>query len=107
MAQKKNLLSRFRLVYRRSSPLLKASVIACIVLAIIALVVIRDSIVKTRAAAEEERIRAAKIQQENAELEKINQQKGSIEWNEQVAQDQLGLLPEGAEIITFEQEQGN
>ena len=96
---------RIRFIYRRSSPLLKCVVLTCIVLALVALLVIGAAIQQTRAAKEADRARAAQIEQENAKIEEMNSQKGTIEWIRKIARDKLGLLPEGAEIITPQQEQ--
>ena len=107
MANSTNPFRRVRLVFRHSSPLLKCVVLTCIVLAIVALLVIGAAIQKTQAAREADRARAAQMEQENAQMERINAQKGTIDWIKQIAQDKLGLLPEGAEIITPETKQAD
>ena len=107
MANPTNPFRRVRLVFRRSSPLLKCVVLTCIVLAIVALLVIGAAIRKTQDAREADRARAAQKEQQNAQMEQINAQKGTIEWVKRIAQDKLGLLPEGAEIITPETEKAD
>ena len=92
MANPTNPFRRVRLVFRRSSPLLKCVVLTCIVLAIVALLVIGAAIRKTQDAREADRARAAQKEQENAQMEQINAQKGTIEWVKRIAQDKLGLL---------------
>ena len=84
MANLPNPFRRVRLVFRHSSPLLKCVVLTCIVLAIVALLVIGSAIRKTQAAREADRARAAQMEQENAQMEKINAQKGTIEWIKQI-----------------------
>ena len=91
---------RIRLVYRRSSPLLKCVVAGCIVLAVITLLVIRSAILKEREREEINRARAARQEQENARLEAIMEQEGSVEWNETIAREELDMLPGGSEVIT-------
>ena len=68
MANRKNPFSRIRLVYRRSSPLLKCVVLAAIVLATAALLTIHFSIRQTRQETDELRAQAARLEQENQEL---------------------------------------
>ena len=91
---------RIRLVYRRSSPLLKCAVAGCIILAVITLLVIRSAILKERAQEEADRAKAAQKEQENARLEAIMEQEGSVEWNETIAREELDMLPGGSEVIT-------
>lgn len=96
----KNPFRRIRLVYRRSSPLLKCVVIGCIVLAIGALLTIGTFIQKAKDREEAARAEAARIEQENAQLEENLEQVGSIDWVEKTAREEKGLLPDGSEVIT-------
>ena len=107
MADTRNPLKRIRLVYRRSSPLLKGIVLGCIVLAIVALLCIGGAIAQTREKREAERARAAQLEQENQKLSEDISQMGTIEGILRIAQERLGLLPEGAQIITPQQDQPN
>lgn len=102
MTNSSNPFSRIRLVYRRSSPLLKCVVLGCIVLALVALLVIRAQILQAQEIKEAERAEAAQLEQENAQLEENIAQKGTREGIMQFAQDHLGLLPPGSEIIVPE-----
>lgn len=100
MVNPRNPFHRIRLVYRRSSPLLKCVVLSCIVLALVALLVIRGAILETRAEAEAKRAEAAKKEQQNAQLEDDLSLQGTIEGIKRVAQEKLGFLPSGSEIIS-------
>lgn len=104
MANPRSPFHRIRLVYRRSSPLLKCVVLSCIVLALVALLVIRGTIQDVRQEREAKRAEAAKKEQENAQLEENISQQGTNEWFEKIARDELGFLPEGSEIITPERD---
>ena len=99
MAQKRNLFRRIRLVYRRSSPLLKCVVLACIILCTVALFVIRAAILDTRA--EEERLRnyAAYLEQQNEQVAEDMAQLGTIEGIRQIAMRELGLVDPDAEFF--------
>ena len=107
MAETRNPFKRIRLVYRRSSPLLKGVVIGCIVLAMVALIVIGSAIVQEREKREADRALAAQLEQENRKLNEDISQLGTIEGIQRIARERLGLLPEGAQIITPQQDQPN
>ena len=100
MAQKRNLFHRVRVVYRRSSTLLKCVVLVSIILSTVALIAIRASILNTRA--EEERLRkqAAYLEQENSQLEEDISQLGTIEGILQIAKQRLGLVDPDSEFFT-------
>ncbi len=88
----KNILSRFRLVYRHSSPLLKCVVLAAIVLSIAALLTLRSSILQTRAQTEQLRDHAAVLEQENQQLEKSIAELGTVQSIKRIATQELGLV---------------
>jgi len=95
----RNPFRRIRLVYRRSSPLLKCVVIGCILLAIITLLTIGGFIQNAKDREEAARKQAAEKERENAQLEEDLQQQGTIEWIIKIAREKLGLLPEDSELI--------
>ena len=100
MAQKRNLFHRVRVVYRRSSTLLKCVVLVSIILSTVALIAIRASILNTQA--EEERLRkqAAYLEQENSQLEEDISLLGTIEGILQIAKQRLGLVDPDSEFFT-------
>lgn len=96
----KNPLRRIRLVYRRSSTLLKCVVLAAILLSTAALITIRTSILQTQARTEELRAQAAILEQENSRLTKSIAELGTIESIKSIATAQLGLVDPGTEFFT-------
>ena len=92
MANRKVFLGRFRLVYRRSSPLLKCAVLATIVLCTVALLTMGASIRQMRQTTDELRNQAAKLEQENQKLEKSIAELGTIQSIKRIAGEELGLV---------------
>lgn len=102
MAQR-NPLSRIRLVYRRSSTLVKCVVLAALVLCTLALLTLRHAILDTKNQLEITRKKAAALERENARLEEAISQLGTVQSVTDLAGKLLGLvdpdtvifLPEG------------
>ena len=95
MAKFKNPLSKFKLVYRRSSPLVKILASAAIVfsmLAITALLWVRFGVEGETAKLREE---AARLEQANAALEAKIAVLGSVQGVVQIAEEELGLVNPG------------
>lgn len=92
MAMQKNFLSRIRLVYRRSSTLVKCVVLATIVLCTVTLLTLRASIADSNRQAEDLRSQAAQLEQENRKLEQEISGLGSVESVKQIANEELGLV---------------
>ena len=69
MAAKRNPFHRIRLVYRRSSTLLKCVVLATILLSTAALVILRTSIQAEKSQQAQLQEQAAQLEQENQELQ--------------------------------------
>ena len=88
----KNPLSRIRLVYRRSSTLLKCVVLGTIVVCTAALLVLRATLADQQQQQEDLRNQAAILEEENRELENRIDDLGSVQSVEQIAQDELGLV---------------
>ena len=100
MAEKKNPFSKFKMVYRRSSPLVK--ILACVaivfsMLAITALVWIRSGVEDRTALLRNE---AARLEQANSALEAKIAVLGSVQGVRQIAEEELGLVESGT--IFFE-----
>ena len=83
---------RIRLVYRRSSPLLKCVVIAAIVLSTIAILTIFFSIRRTQQDTQLLRDHAIRLQQENQQLEQELTQIGTVDSIKRIAQEELDIL---------------
>lgn len=92
MAKKNSFFSRFRLVYRRSPLLLKCVVLATILFSIAALTVIRMDIQQWQAQTNSNRVYAAQLEEENAQLETQLQQKDTVDGIKQIAEDKLDLV---------------
>ena len=83
---------RIRLVYRRSSPLLKCVVMAAIVLSAVAILTLRSSILELRGNTEDLRQEAAGLEQENQELKKNIAELGTVQSIKRIAREKLGLV---------------
>ena len=92
MAKGRKTLSRIRLVYRRSSPLLKCVVMAAIVLSTVAILALRSSILEMRSNTEQLRQEAAGLEQENQKLEKNIAELGTVQSIKRIAREKLGLV---------------
>lgn len=103
MAAKRNLLSRIRLVYRRSSTLLKCVVLTAIVLSTVCLIALRGVILETRRKTDELRIQAAELEQRNRRLERYIAGIGTVEGIKNIAADKLGLVD--PDTIIFQSEE--
>ncbi len=90
-----NLLSRVRLVYRRSSGLLKCVVLTAIVLCTVCLLALRGSLMQTQARTQSLRQEAAALQQKNQRLESYIAELGTVESVKRIAREELGLVAPG------------
>lgn len=85
-------LSRIRLVYRRSSTLVKCVVLATLVLCTLALLVLRSAILDTKGQLSQTREKAAALQWENDRLEQSISQLGTVQSVTDLAGKLLGLV---------------
>lgn len=99
MTNRNNPFSRIRLVYRRSSPLLKCVVLAAIVLSTAALLTLHFTIQQTRQRTENLRTEAAILEQENRELTEDIAQVGTLQSIKRIAMEKLGLVDPDAEFF--------
>ncbi len=99
MSHGKNPFRRIRLVYRRSSTLLKCAVLAVIVLSTVALLALSITIGQTRQDAEDLRSQAARLEQENRELTQAIAQVGTVQSIKRIAMEELGLVDPDSEIF--------
>ncbi len=99
MAEKKNPLRKFKLVYHRSSPLVKIMASAAIVfsmLAILALAWVRSSVEDKT---DQLRKEALQLEQSNAALEDQIAILGSVQGVQHIAEEELGLVQPGTIFI--------
>ncbi len=88
----KKLRSRFRIVYRPSSTLLKCVVLAAILLSTAAILVLRNAILEADQQEEALRQEAALLQQENQQLKANIAELGTVGSIKRIAGDQLNLV---------------
>ena len=93
MAQMRNPLSRYKLVYRKSSALTKIVVSAAVVLSMAALLTLHGAIDNTRERTQELRTQALALEQENTRLEQYISEHGTVQEVIRIAQEKLGLVP--------------
>ena len=99
MANRFNPFSRIRLVYRRSSLLLKCVVLVAILLSTAALLTIRYSIRSSQQELEQLRNQAARLEQENQQLDQQTGELGTVDSIKQIAQEELDLVDPDAIIF--------
>lgn len=94
---------RVRLVYRRSSPLLKVAILALVVLCMAALLGLRAAILNVQAGTDALRSKAASLEQENSRLEEYIEDLGTVDSVRRIAREELGLVD--PDTIVFQPEQ--
>ena len=99
MSNRKNPFSRIRLVYRRSSTLLKCVVLAAIVLATAALLTIHFSIRQQQQDLDQLRTQAARIEQSKQTLNEWIDEAGTVHSIKRIATEELGLVDPEAEFF--------
>lgn len=99
MANRKNPFSRIRLVYRRSSTLLKCVVLASILFSTAALLTLGISLQKTRQQTETLRGQAVQIQEENRQLSENIDELGTMDSVKRIASEELGLVDPDSEFF--------
>ncbi len=92
MAANNNPFRRIRLVYRRSSTLLKCVVLAAILLSTAAMVTLRFTIRQFQDRQQQLALQAAQLEQENRTLTKNIAELGTVESIKRIAREELGLV---------------
>ncbi len=100
MNAKRNPFSHIRLIYRRSSALMKCAVLAAIVLSTAALIALRISIQAEDAQQEQLHLQAAQLEQENYEITKNIAELGTVESVKRIATLELGLVDPDSQFFT-------
>jgi len=104
MAKRKDPFSRIRLVYRRSSTLLKCMVLATLVLCTVALVSLSVALHRTRQQTEDLRSQAIGLQEENRQLQEDIDQADTVDGVKKIASEELELVDPDAEFFRPEGE---
>lgn len=103
MAEKKNPFRQVRLVYKRSSLLVKCIVLAALVLSTAALLLLRGAILDAKQQEEAMRQEAIRLEQSNEALEEDISQMGSVQSIKDLAGRFLGLVDPDTVIFVPEQ----
>ena len=96
----KNPFRNIRLVYRRSSILVKSVVLSTLVLSILALVILRIAIQSQQKQTADQEYKAAVLEQENRALTKQIAELGTVESVKRIATLQLGLVDPDSQFFT-------
>lgn len=99
MASLKTPFGRIRLVYRRSSMLLKCVVLVTIVLSTVALLSLGVSIRQTRQKTENLQSQAVQLEEENQQLEQNIASIGTVESIKRIALEELDLVDPDTEFF--------
>ncbi len=102
MATKKSFFSRFRLIYRPSSPMLKCLVLATVVLSTVTLLTLGALIRDTNNNTEALRQQAGELLPENEKLQEKIDNLGTVESVKQIATEEGGLVDPGTVFFTPE-----
>ena len=102
MATHKKASRRFRLVYRRSSTIVKCVVLAALILSAIAILSIAFAMQNAKAEEEAKRQEAAFLEKENDNLNLDISGLGSLESDKSIAEKELGLVDKDTIIFTPE-----
>ena len=105
MERLKQLISRIRLVYQPSSLLLKCMLVAMVVLATVALLALRGSILQTQRSTDELRKEAAAYESENQQLQEDMGLQNTVAGILKIAKEKLGLVD--PDSVIFEPEDAN
>lgn len=92
MKKLRKFLSRIRLVYRRSSTLLKCIVLATIVLSTVTVITLNAARIKAQKREEAARAKAAALQQENQQIRDDIAILGTVDSIKKIASELLGLV---------------
>lgn len=99
MSKKKHPFSHIRIVYRRSSTLVKCAVLAAIVLSTAALIILRVSIQTAQGQQADMQMQAAQLEQENRMLTQQIAELGTVESVKRIATLKLGLVDPNSQFF--------
>ncbi len=96
-------LKRIRLVYRRSSPLVKTVVLSAIALSLVALLTLSLTIGAARSHTGDLADQAAQLEQEQQDLKDKIDKQGTLDGVKDYAEDELGLVDPDTVVIDPEE----
>ncbi len=100
MNKKRNPFSHIRIVYRRSSTLVKCVVLVTIVLSTVALLSLRISIQTAKKQQADLKLQAAQLELENRTLTQSIAELGTVESVKRIATLELGLVDPNSQFFT-------
>ena len=100
MDAKKKPFRRIRLIYRRSSTLVKCVVLAAIILSTVALLTLRFTLQSEQNKQDQLRLEQAQLEAENRALTKNIAQLGTVESVKRIATLELGLVDPDSQFFT-------
>lgn len=100
MATKKRPFRHIRLIYRRSSTLVKCVVLAAIVLSTAALLILRTSIQTAQDRQQVLQQQAAQLEQDNRRLTQYIAELGTVQSVKRIATQDLGLVDPDSQFFT-------
>lgn len=92
MAQKRNVLHNFKLVFRHSRPLTKLVVLAAIVLSMATLLTLHAFLQDSQSRMERLRAAAAALELDNEKIQQLIDQMDTVQGIENIAREELGLV---------------
>ena len=102
MAEQSSFFSRYKLVYRRSSALLKCAVLATLILSAVALITVQIGIEQYRQQTELLRLEAAALERDNQHTQDRIDQLGTVQSVKDIAKEELGLVEPGSFFFDVE-----
>ena len=91
---------RYRVVLLRTNPLVKAGILAAVILSTVTLVALRAGIEENKRSYEAMRQYAITLEGDNVDLEQRIEELGSIESALRIAMEELGLMLPDAIVVT-------
>ena len=99
MTRIRKFLASIRLVYKKTPALTRIVVAVTIVLSMVALLVLHGAINETRQHTEDLRQQAIALEQESAQLDQYEREKGTIKEVIRIAMERLGLMKPDSIVI--------
>ena len=100
MEKKNHPFSHIRIIFRRTSPLMKCAVLTAIIACTVALVALRISIQQNRQRQQDLQQQAIQLVQENKALTQNIAKLGTVESVKRIAETELGLVDPDSQFFT-------
>lgn len=100
MAKKKPLLGKIRIVFRRSTPLTKILILVPLVICIAVALFLHFHLTNVNAQTDAMRHQAARLEQENQQLQQILNGLDTVEGAQKIAEKELGMVDPDTILLT-------